>query len=156
VTALVLGHAWWRWQETAAHARKPGSRQAKAVCGHRLAPKACYRISTDALCGECVAIITGLRDATEAAGPHKPAPEGSTPSPAINVERGAPARSGDSKSTRARIDTSAPRLPPPANPWMSCPCGEYRFRLYSNDERTGKDGRWHSVLVCQRKFPEAA
>jgi hypothetical protein len=145
VTALVLGHAWWRWQETAAHARKPGSRQAKAVCGHRLAPKACYRISTDALCGECVAIITGLKDPGEVA---------------------VPGAQGERERTPRRESIGLPpdgertiphsRFPPPANPWMSCPCGEYRFRLYSNDERTGKDGRWHSVLVCQRKFPEAA
>lgn len=43
------------------------------------------------------------------------------------------------------------KLPPAANPWGPCPCGEYRFRLYSEDERIGKDGRFHSRLVCSRR-----
>lgn len=122
MTALVLGHAWWSWQTPVAHARKLKSRQAQAVCGFRLSPKACLRVSNQPLCGECVSILTGEQQAPEV----------------VAAERMGPPE----------------RLPPPANPWVSCPCGDYRFRLFGNDERTGADGRWHSVLVCQKRREE--
>jgi hypothetical protein len=58
----VNGVAWWFWGDPVAHARPAWSRGSRAICGAHLPSRACLNIGIRPLCGECVAILTGLKE----------------------------------------------------------------------------------------------